>query len=53
MANQVGLTYYGDSSNARSSNNIIFGDFLNAATLEFANGDDRVVFYGDNEVYGD
>mmetsp|Transcript_36110 Transcript_36110/g.65047 ORF Transcript_36110/g.65047 Transcript_36110/m.65047 type:complete len:812 (-) Transcript_36110:199-2634(-) len=53
MANQVGPTYHGDYFNARSSNNIIFGDFLNAATLEFANSDERVFFYGDNEIYDD
>ena len=42
--------YHGDTISARSSKNVIFGDYLNAITLEFVNGDgsvQHVYFYGD------
>lgn len=46
-------TYHGDSFFAQSSTNIVFGDFLNAATYGFPNGEEvkvirdrKVNFYG-------
>jgi len=46
----VAPTYNGDYFHARSTNNVVFGDFLNAATYGFTSGevvlDTKVDFYG-------
>lgn len=54
MAMKVEPVYHGDVFNARSSSNIVFGDYLNAATLGFIDGDGgikNVYVYGTYENY--
>lgn len=50
-AKTVEPKYHGDTFNARSSSNVVFGDYLNSVSLGFVNGNgdiQQVYVYGDN-----
>lgn len=54
MAMKVEPKYHGDVFNARSSRNVVFGDYMNAATLGFIGGDggiQKIYVYGTYDNY--